>query len=185
MNNKNFSHQSNVFFGCSLFKRDFTAFVQRVSLPGISFSNIEASKMAVKFYAPGDTPTYNPLNVDILLDDKLELWKEIVQHFQRGTIPGVGDNNLVEFESFVHIFGEDDKSIMRLNFHHCLLENIGDVEYDSSSEDAELTLSLSINYAYYTFAEKTTLKSKKDVIKGYRQNAYVKHLLPQEEYNGR
>lgn len=176
MNPKNFSHQSNVFFSTSLFGRDFTAFVQRVSLPGMSFSNIEMSKTAVKFYTPGDTPTYNPLSVDLIVDSELSVWREIIQNFQIMTQQGVGDNGFFDFTSFIHIFNEKDESVVKIDFKHCVLESIGDLEFDSSSEDAEILLSLSINYAYYEFDKKVELARSKDIIAGYRKNTYIKHI---------
>lgn len=178
LNTRNFTHQSNIFFGCTLFGRDFTAFVQRVSLPGMSFSNIEMSKMAVKFYAPGDTPTYNPLSLDLLVDSELRIWREIIQNFQIMTKQGVGDNTYKDFDSFIHIFNEKDESVVKIDYKHCLLESIGDLEFDSSSEDPEITMSLTINYSYFEFDNKVEVREikDKDIIAGYRKNAFVKHI---------
>lgn len=176
LNTRNFTHQSNVYFGCTLFDRDFTAFVQRVSLPGMSFSNIEMSKMAVKFYTQGDTPTYNPLSVDLLVDSELKIWREIIQSFQIMTKQGVGDNGMRNFDTFIHIFNEKDESVVKVDFKHCILESIGDLEFDSSSEDSELIMSLTINYAYFEFDNKVSIRNSKDIIEGYRKNTFIKHL---------
>ena len=174
MNTRNFTHQSNVFFGCTLFGRDFTAFVQRVSLPGISFSNIELSKMAVKFYAQADTPTYEPLSVDLIVDSELKIWREIIQTFQEMTKQGVGDNNDRTFETFIHIFNERDESVIKIDYKHCILESIGNLEFDATSEDTAITLSLTINYAYFQFDNK--VKNSKNIIEKYRKNTFIKHL---------
>lgn len=183
MNSRNFSHQSNVFFSCSLLGRNFTAFVQRVTLPGISFANIELSKTAVKFYTQGDTPTYNPLSVDLILDDNLELWREIATKLQTMTEEGGGDMLFQEFDSFIHIFNEKDKSILKIQFKHCFIEALGDIDYDATADDAELTLNLTINYAYYVF-DKYHAKDEKAQLKGYRNNAFVKRNHFEEIENG-
>lgn len=174
MNTRNFTHQSNVFFGCTLFGRDFTAFVQRVSLPGISFSNIELSKMAVKFYTQGDTPTYEPLSLDLIVDSELKIWREIIQTFQEMTKQGVGDNSDRTFETFIHIFNERDESVIKIDYKHCILESIGNLEFDATSEDTEITLSLTINYAYFQFDNK--VENSKNIIEKYRKNTFIKHL---------
>lgn len=151
MNIKNFTHQSNIFFGSTLFGRDFTAFVQRLNLPGISFSNIELSKTATKFYIQGDTPNYENLTIDLIVDEEFIVWREIMNHFQLMTKVGNGDQTPMVFSSFLHIFNEKDKSILRIDFTDCVLESISSLEFDTTSDDQELTISLSINYAYFTF----------------------------------
>ena len=159
-NVKNFSHSSSVYFVMDIFGREVTYNVQRVNLPGISFSNIELAKTAQRFLKQGDTPTYNTLSVDIILDENLEIWKEIVSTFQKMTIEGDGDMYLTEFSSFLHIFDEKDKSILKLDFIDCVLQSIGDIEFDTTSDDEELTLTLTIDYAFFTFNKEE--KPKKD-----------------------
>ncbi len=161
-NVKNFSHSSSVYFVMDIFGREVTYNVQRVNLPGISFSNIELSKTAQRFFKQGDTPTYNTLSVDIILDENLEIWKEIVSTFQKMTLEGDGDMYLTEFSSFLHIFDEKDKSILKLDFIDCVLQSIGDVEFDTTGEDQELTLTLTIDYAFFTFNKEEKTKKEFD-----------------------
>lgn len=149
MNYKNFNHQSNVAFSSNLFGREFNAFVQRVNLGGISLSNIELSKTSVKFFTQGDTPTYETLTLDIIIDDELYLYEEIINKFQRMTKVGQGDMRLTEFTSFINIYNEKDKSILRIQYNNCFLSNVSGLEYDASGEDTHLTLTLSIDYSYF------------------------------------
>ena len=161
-NVKNFSHSSSVYFVMDIFGREVTYNVQRVNLPGISFSNIELVKTAQRFLKQGDTPTYNTLSVDIILDENLEIWKEIVSTFQKMTIEGDGDMYLTEFSSFLHIFDEKDKSILKLDFIDCVLQSIGDIEFDTTSDDQELTLTLTIDYAFFFFIKEEKTKKHYD-----------------------
>lgn len=148
-NSKNFSHNSNVLFGTTMFGRDFNAMVQRVSLPGINYPHIELSKTAVKFHTPADTPDYNPLTLDLLLDDNFVIWSEILHVLQTQTKVADGDQVMMGFESFITIFNEKDIPIIKVDFHHCFLESVSDLEYDTTSDDNTLTVSLSIAYAFY------------------------------------
>ena len=176
-NVKNFSHSSSVYFTMTVLGREVTYNVQRVNLPGISFNNIELSKTAQRFFKQGDTPQYNSLTLDIILDENLEIWKEIVSIFQTMTKEGDGDQELTEFTSYLHIYNEKDQSILRLEFIDCVFQNIGDVEFDTSGEDQELILSLTIDYAFFEFEKEDKIKEK------FNQKDTLKNTIVSENYN--
>ena len=90
------------------------------------------------------------------------------------TKQGVGDNSDRTFETFIHIFNERDESVVKIDYKHCILESIGNLEFDATSEDTEITLSLTINYAYFQFDNK--VKNSKNIIENYRKNTFIKHL---------
>lgn len=179
MNNRNFNHSSNIYFGCELFSRDFIANVQKVNIPGISYNNVELNKSAVKFYKQGCTAVYNTLSVDVLVDENLFVWKEIMDRFQTMTKVGDGDMEMMEFNSFIHIFNEQDKSIMKLNFEDCIIQSIGDLNFQSDGNDEELTVTLSIDYAFYTL---DPLHSKKKKIE-YEEKSLLKQAILSENYD--
>ena len=78
------------------------------------------------------------------------------------TIEGDGDMYLTEFSSFLHIFDEKDKSILKLDFIDCVLQSIGDIEFDTTGDDQELTLTLTIDYAFFTFNKEEKTKKHYD-----------------------
>ncbi len=177
MNLKNFLHNSSVYFMMNIFGRELSYNVQRVNLPGISFSNIELSKTAQRFYKQGDTPSYNTLSVDIIIDENLKIWKELVQTIQMMTIEGNGDMNLTEFTSYLNIYDEKDQGVLKLSFIDCVIQSISDVEFETSGDDTELVVSLTIDYAFYTFNKE--IDNKKDL----EQKALLKNTIVSKYYD--
>ena len=179
MNAKNFNHSSNIYFGCDLFSRDFIANVQRVNLPGISFNNISMDKMATHFFKQGCTPVYSTLSLDLIIDENLNIWKEMVNKLQTMTSVGVGDLTMTEFTSFIHIFNEKDKSILKIDFIDCILNSLGDIQFESTGDDTELVTTLTIDYAFYRIND----KHKEIKRENYEQRRILMNTILSENYD--
>ena len=50
----------------------------------------------------------------------------------------------------------------KLDFIDCVLQRIGDVEFDTTGDDQELTLTLTIDYAFFTFNKEEKTKKEYD-----------------------
>ncbi len=123
----NFADGTKVLFGCSLIS-DAEYNVQNVSIPGITFSHPElGSKFGYNKYASADTVTFDSLSVVILLDEKLEYWKDIVNR-----VMGVYD---VEGPTaWLEIYDSFDEKLFKINFTSCRVESIGQLEFDMTSQ---------------------------------------------------
>jgi hypothetical protein len=68
-------------------------FVQSVSLPGISLSEIPQNTPFVDVYIPGEKAIYDLLNVTFMIDEDLKSWLEIHDWIRAMTFP-------VDFEEY-------------------------------------------------------------------------------------
>ena len=106
-------------------------FVQSVSVPGISLSEIQRSTPFVDLYSPGEKAIYDVLNVTFLVDEELKAWLEIHDWIRAMTFP----------ESF-----EEYKRLPQLN-------NVANSRRDLFPQfsDASLTILSSANNPIYKF----------------------------------
>lgn len=57
-------------------------FCQAVNIPGVSIGQAPINTPMLDFYAPGNKITYNQLNIDFAVDEKLDSWQQIHSWFR-------------------------------------------------------------------------------------------------------
>ena len=62
-------------------------FCQSVNIPGMSIGQALISTPSVDVYAPGNKITYNQLNIDFAVDEKLDSWRQIHDWFRSIAAP--------------------------------------------------------------------------------------------------
>lgn len=170
---RNLAYTSNVMFGTTLFDRDWNYFVQKTNIPGINFQNIQLSKGFTNFPLQGDTPTYDTLQLQLLCDENLKVWKELIHLSQLMTNPENSDAMIKNFEAFLFIFNEQDKLILNLRFHSCQFQSVGSVDFDTTS-DALLYIPVTIEYAYFEIVNDAQEQIAPDKIK-YLKDTIILH----------
>lgn len=149
-NLRNFTHSSNFFFVTNLFSNEETTYsIQEVNLPGLSFSHIQAANRSALLNLQGDTLTFNDLILNIIIDEKLTVWKEIIGTMlkMRDAYSTKGEN--IEEMSFLEIHDDNSNLVLKLEFSGCMIETIDDLSYSTISEDEIVTCSVTIKYDYF------------------------------------
>jgi len=149
MTNRNFTHNSNFTFQTNLFGEDSNYGIQSVQLPGLSFSHIEISRHSIMGGIQGDTINYNNLSLDLIIDEELKIWKDMVQKLQEMRSPDSGTSKQIEEFGYLEIHDDNTKKVLKLEFKGMMLESIGDMNYNTTSEDEVLTLNVTIKYDYF------------------------------------
>ena len=148
--NRNFTHNSNFFFQTNLFNKDETSYaVQECNLPGLNFSHIQISKRSVFANEQGDTISYNDLNISLIIDEDLVVWKDIITSMQnmRNPVTTKGE----EYMKYGYLIIQDDNTnqIIKLEFIDMIIESIDDMTFNTNSEDEIITCTVTIKYDYY------------------------------------
>jgi len=154
-NVRNFTHSSNFVFTTTLFGEETSYKLQGMNLPGVSFSHIQISRSAVFGNMQGDTVTYSPLNMQFIVDENLEIWKELVGVIQKMRNPETSEGFLNEKYGILEIHDDNSKKVMSLEFTDVMLESIGDLDFSTITDDEILTLDVSVSYDYYTVTSYT------------------------------
>jgi hypothetical protein len=148
--NRNFTHNSNFFFQTNLFTKDETSYaVQECNLPGLNFSHIQISKNAVFGNEQGDTISYNDLNISLIIDENLVVWKDIITSMQNMRNPVTTEGE--EYMKYGYLIIQDDNTnqIIKLEFIDMFIESIDDMTFNTNSEDEIITCTVTIKYDYY------------------------------------
>lgn len=153
MNNRNFTHTSNFIFGTNLFSEDVTYYAQTINVPGISFGHIESSTRSVKFNLQSDTMEFSPLNITLIVDEQLENWKQIFKTLKRMREQDKGTGEKVEEYLWIEIHDDNSQKILHLDFYGAMLESLGDLTFNTTSEDEIVTTDIVIKYDYYDIKE--------------------------------
>lgn len=153
MSIRNFSHTSNFFFGSTLLGEETLYRVQSCNLPGVSFSHIQTSKSSVIGWIQGDTIQYNDITLDIILDEGLKTWKEIINKIIKMRDPETSDGSNLEAESWLEIHDDNSNIVLKLILNGSRIDSISDVIFSTITEDEVLVMPLTIKYDYFTVGE--------------------------------
>ena len=150
MNLRNFAHSSNFYFQTNLFDRDESIYaVQECNLPGLNFSHIITSKRSALGNIQGDTITFNDLNLSLIIDENLEVWKEIISKMLIMRNPDTTEGENYERYGYLIIQDDNTNEILKLEFVNMMIETIDDLSFNTNSEDEIITCSIVLKYDYY------------------------------------
>lgn len=153
-NLRNNALSTNSLFSSTLLGKDIYYRVQNVILPGLSVMNINTDmNMGMMVNFQGSTVDYNPLNLKIIVDTKLNVWKTFVRFFQNISTPNQGHNNNLEHISLLQLYDSKNNLMFKVEFYGCMFKSISDLDYDFTSNNEELTLELNLDYDYYKIIE--------------------------------
>ena len=149
--NRNFTHNSNFFFQTNLFNEEETLYaIQECNLPGMSFSHIQVSKSSVFGNMQGDSITYNDLLLSLIIDEELNVWKEVVNKLQKMRTPEPTTGEEIMKMGYLIIQDDNTNEVLRLEFRDVMVENIDDLSYSSNADDEIITCTITLRYDYYT-----------------------------------
>jgi len=162
MNLRNFTHGSNFFFGTTLFGEETLYAVQKCNLPGLGFSHINANRQSAQLFIQGDTLTFNDLNIDIIIDEELITWIDIVSTLLDMRNPENGESKQFGDRAWLEIHDDNTNKVLKLDFYGSIIESIGDLDFTTTEEDEVLTVGIVIKYDYYKLERTQKIENRKD-----------------------
>ena len=151
LNTNNFAQDTN--YTCGSAALDLTSlYCSRVNIPGVSLSHIELINGAgTGLYSTGDNYTYEPLSVDVLIDEDFEVFFELLKKFRINVNNNNGTFADIEFDFFINVSNSKGKHLFKATMVNARLNSMGSVVLDSTSENTELVLPLSFDFDYVEF----------------------------------
>lgn len=148
---RNFSHNSNFVFQTNLFEDEETIYgIQGVNLPGVNFTHVQVQRSAIMGNIQGDTMIYNDLSVQLIMDEKLVIWKSIMSKLQKMREPGHSTSEQIERMGYLIIQDDNANQMLKLEFTGMMIESIDDLQFASNSDDEIITCGVTIKYDYFT-----------------------------------
>jgi len=127
---------------------------QQISGLGITLGLTEHNDMGIPRKYPGDSITVNPINLTVILDDRLLALEQILDHMSQ--IKNMETNMQDPEHTFLGILQLMDNMnhpIMEFQFHSSWFESISDINFNSSdSDNTNITVDVAMNCDYYTYS---------------------------------
>lgn len=147
----NFSNLQNLtnFIQVSPALENIPFFLQRVNIPGLNSSPEQINtRSGNRFHLGQDTLEFNPLSIEMLIDEDLEIWLEL-QRFVRGKIRKDGTFDVTPFDFILTINNNKGNKLFNIVYEDCRITMISDIQLDTTSTLQHHTLSIELQYDRY------------------------------------
>lgn len=144
---KNFALNTNITFGTSLFGTEISYTIQAVNLPGLTVGTVDIpsrQEVLVGKIASRNLE-YNDLTMTVICDEQLTNWYKLIETI----LANKGINS--KADGWLTITDNNGRKVLEMSLKNIVVTSIGDLSYDMTSENTELTFDLTIKYDYYSF----------------------------------
>jgi len=145
------------------FKRINTViyFCQSVNIPSIKLGEVARVTPFLDMYSPGTKLDYSLLDIEFIIDEELQTWKNLYNWFisiadPNGFEKRTYKEELQRSEHFsdatLTILSNLNNPVLRINFSNLFPVSMGDINFDTRlSADNLVTVSASFRYESYTY----------------------------------
>jgi hypothetical protein len=136
-------------------------FCQTVNLPGVSLGEVNRVTPFLDMYSPGTKLTYEPLQIEFILDEKLQGWKNLYDWFLTMADPDGfekrdGSKELQTNKHFsdatLSILSGLNNPLIRIQYTNLFPLSISDIRFDSTqSADTIMTATATFRYQSYKY----------------------------------
>jgi hypothetical protein len=136
-------------------------FCQSVNLPGVSLGEVNRATPFLDMYSPGTKLTYSPLDVEFLVDEELQSWKNIYDWFLSIADPDGfekrdGSKELQTLKHFsdatLTILSGLNNPVLRIQYTNVYPLSINDIIFDTTqSADNIITARATFRYQSYKY----------------------------------
>ncbi len=136
-------------------------FCQSVNLPGVSLGEVSRATPFLDMYSPGTKLSYSPLDVEFLVDEELQSWKNIYDWFLSIADPDGfekrdGSKELQTLKHFsdatLTILSGLNNPVLRIHYTNLFPVSINDIVFDTTrSADNIITARATFRYQSYKY----------------------------------
>jgi len=136
-------------------------FCQTVSIPSISLGEVPRPTPFLDMYSPGTKLTYDPLDIEFIIDEDLETWKNLYNWFTSIANPNgfEGRDGSKELQKQKHfsdatltVLSALNNPVLRIQYRNCFPLTMGEINFDTkSSADNIVTVRATFRYESYTY----------------------------------
>ena len=136
-------------------------FCQTVNLPGVSLGEVNRATPFLDMYSPGTKLSYELLNVEFILDEKLQGWKNLYDWFLTMADPDGFEkrdgsrelqNNKHLSDATLSILSGLNNPLIRIHYTNVFPLSISDIKFDSTqSADTIMTATATFRYQSYKY----------------------------------
>lgn len=150
MNINNLAQKTNFIAGSNDLELS-TIYLTTVNIPGVNLSPPEVGgRSGTKLNLTSDSITFNALSFEVLIDENFKVYRELVKKLFNNVNPSSGSFADTDFDFWIQINNSKGNYLLKIEFHNCRIESIGDIQLDSQDDITEYTMSIDLKYDYYS-----------------------------------
>lgn len=134
--------------------RHIEFFTLETSIPGVTIGTLEAGWQSMKDKRPGDSLTYDPLSLTILVDEDLKIYNDF---YNLLNMTHNAKTNVIQvtpevFDLTIFLTSNKNNPIKSVKFYYAWIESISPIELQTTSNDDNgIKVTINIIYNYFLF----------------------------------
>ena len=145
------------------FKRIETVqyFCQSVNVPSIKLGEVSRATPFLDLYSPGTKLDYSLLDIEFIVDEELQTWKNLYNWFTSIADPNGFEKRTYKEElqrsehfsdATLTILSNLNNPVLRINFNNLFPVSMGDINFDTRlSADNLITVAATFRYESYSY----------------------------------
>ena len=158
MNHNNLHQSTNWIAGSPAFV-NIPFYLVSLNIPGINFNYPELNKRGMILNAGADSITFGTLSFDMLIDEDFVVYNEFMDIVLKNYNTENGTTEDFVFDFFIDINNNKGNQVLKLEFHNCRLNNIGDITLDSQDSAVNHKMNVEIKFDYFERIFKQTAEN--------------------------
>lgn len=155
MNYNNLSQKTNFTAGSSAFT-NVPFFITALNIPGFNLGHNQlGARGGSRAISSADTITWNTLSLDLLIDEDLKIYSELMAIIRQNIDANTGNFDDFVFDFWIELNNNKGNKILKLEFKDCRIDSIGDIQLDAQDDITEHIMNFSMLYDYYTIESNT------------------------------
>ena len=131
-------------------------FCQEINLPGLSLGDVEYATPFIDLHSPGTKLKFDDLDINFIVDEDLETWKDLYKWFISIADPNGFGNRVSKDQQYsdaiLTILSALNNPIIRIQFKNCFPLSLGSIDFDTKSDaDHIMTCRASFRYQSYEY----------------------------------
>ena len=124
---------------------------QVTKVPGLSLGIIEKNWLGLVTKDIGDSVTFEPLTLTLILDEDMEVLKTIINNMVETRNPYTNAREPIktEFQSTLEINTNKNNPLLAVTFSDCWIQAIDDIEFSTTNDDDIISVTITVIYKSY------------------------------------
>lgn len=153
MNIHNHFQKTNFLLGSPEWKLG-PIYLKDVNIPGVNFSHPETgARFGSRMHVQSDALQFNQLSCTMIIDENLEIYKELVTRIFTSVNQTSGQFASREFPIWIQINNNKGHKVLTLNFVNCKIESIGDIQLTSEDDMPSTEMTADFVYDYFELVD--------------------------------
>lgn len=125
---------------------DISEHLQEFQTPNLILSDVSLMQPTANMYIVGDTITFGEINMTVLIDEKMELYKAMLDEMIAHSNQETKETDLSRFVGTLIITTNKGTPIFKIIFKDCFINSVGPLTFSETQEDNHVVTDISMRF---------------------------------------